>query len=533
MKTGIKTGRIDRHLDRFWIAGLLLAALILFTASLGNLPLRDWDEGIIAQVAREMWRSPAASLPWLHPTLYGEPYFNKPPLIHGLIALAYNWGGVNELTTRLPCALLTAASVPLLYAIGRELFPRRTPAIFASLVYLTLLPVLRHGRLAMLDGPVLCFFLLMVLCVLRSRRNLHYTLGVGISFGLIVLTKGILALLLGAIVVVFLAWDTPRLLTSFYAWLGVGIGSAPAIGWYGAQLQHYGREFIDVHILAQSLDRIGSAVEANTGPPWYYLLELLEYSLPWLLFAIPGLRQVWRERNLGASKLILVWVAVYLTAISLMGTKLPWYVLPVYPAFALAAGVRLSDIWYGATRMPNGVAKPYPRAWMGVLVLLALGGWGTTAYFGMVEMPTNANFFVALLAISVTMTFAGFLVVRRDSQFVPILFWGMYVSLLLFVTSDRWIWELNEDYPVKPVAEMIRSQTPSDVTIYTSHPYNRPSLNFYSDRQISIANATELQQRWQNPDVAAYFLVQPSLKFEESRILGEAAGWQLITRNGV
>ncbi|MBE9042587.1 hypothetical protein IQ235_17605 [Oscillatoriales cyanobacterium LEGE 11467] len=132
------------------------------------------------------------------------------------------------------------------------------------------------------------------------------------------------------------------------------------------------------------------------------------------------------------------------------------------------------------------------------------------------------------------MTFARFLVVRRDAQFIPILFWGMYVSLLLFVTSDRWIWELNEDYPVQPVAEMIRSHTPTGQIVYTSHPYNRPSLNFYSDRQVVVANSIELQQYWQHWDVPVYFLVQPSpeLKFEDGRILGETSGWQLITRHG-
>ena len=138
---------------------------------------------------------------------------------------------------RLAPAMLTAISVPLLYAIGRELFLQRLSAIFSALAYLTLLPVVRHGRLAMLDGAVLCFLLMMVLCVLRSRRNLRYALGAGIGFGLICLTKGVLlGLLLGAIAFFFLLWDTPRLLTSRYLWTGFAIGIFPVIAWYTAQL---------------------------------------------------------------------------------------------------------------------------------------------------------------------------------------------------------------------------------------------------------------------------------------------------------
>ncbi|MEM8805812.1 MAG: phospholipid carrier-dependent glycosyltransferase, partial [Cyanobacteria bacterium P01_G01_bin.38] len=62
-------------------AGLLaIASLTLYLWRLGQVPLRDWDEGTIAMVAREMLRSGE----WLHPTLYGGPYLNKPPLVEWL-----------------------------------------------------------------------------------------------------------------------------------------------------------------------------------------------------------------------------------------------------------------------------------------------------------------------------------------------------------------------------------------------------------------------------------------------------------------
>ncbi|MBC7970704.1 MAG: hypothetical protein H7Z11_11370, partial [Verrucomicrobia bacterium] len=41
----------ERWLDRVWLLGLLLAAGLLFGVNLGTLPLRDWDEGTVAQVA--------------------------------------------------------------------------------------------------------------------------------------------------------------------------------------------------------------------------------------------------------------------------------------------------------------------------------------------------------------------------------------------------------------------------------------------------------------------------------------------------
>ena len=163
--------RMDKRIDRIWIVVLLVASVIIFTINLGDLPLRDWDEGTVAQVARELGRAPNGEMRWLFPTLGGEPYHNKPPLIHLMISWAYKLGGVNEWTTRLPGAILTAISVPFLYSIGREIFHQRICAIYSALVFLTMLPVVRHGRLAMLDGAAVCFFTIMLLCVLRSDRK--------------------------------------------------------------------------------------------------------------------------------------------------------------------------------------------------------------------------------------------------------------------------------------------------------------------------------------------------------------------------
>ncbi len=158
--------------DLAWTVGLLVGAVALFTVNLHKLPLRDWDEAIVAQIAREMVRSPLESLTWLHPKeLTGAPYFNKPPLMHWLVAIAYRFGGIHEWTSRLPGALLTAFSVPVLYQIGREIFFQRTAAVFSALVYLTWLPVVRNGRLAMLDGAVLCFLTVMI-CVSCDRGEI-------------------------------------------------------------------------------------------------------------------------------------------------------------------------------------------------------------------------------------------------------------------------------------------------------------------------------------------------------------------------
>ena len=521
----------SQRIDWLWICGLTASALLLLTANLGSLPLKDWDEGLVAQVAREIYQAPVGRFTWLFPTLWGEPYFNKPPLVHGLIAALYAIGGVNEWTARLPSASLTLASVPLLYGLGRELFHQRLPAIFTTLVYLTSLPVIRNGRFAMLDGAILCFLLLLLWCLLCARRDYRYLLGAGWAFGLLCLTKGVLlGGLLGGIALAFLAWDTPRLLRQPYLWVGLLLGSVPVAGWYGAQWLHYGAAFWGNNLVNQSLARVWTDVEDNGAPPWYYLLELLKYGAPWILFLPGALRLAWTNRNLSWAKLGLVWAAGYLTAISLMATKLPWYILPLFPALALLIGAYLAELWQQGKQVgiPQFPLTSYSRLWIGSLGLLGLGGWAGAAYFMGWATPETANLWPILATAGAALMAAAVLAARQNPQFIAVLAWGTFLALLLLMLSPHWAWELAETYPVRPVAALV--QQSSAAKIYTSYSYNRPSLNFYSQRQVSPAMAKELRRLWRKG--RTLLIDRPTaveLGVLPQQIIGEAETWLLVS----
>jgi 4-amino-4-deoxy-L-arabinose transferase-like glycosyltransferase len=483
----------DRWLESFCTISLLIAALILYCFHLETLPLRDWDEATVAQVAKEISQAPLSDLKWLFPTMWGEPYFNKPPLIHDLIAILYHFFGINEVTSRLTSAILTAFSVPILYLVGREIFAARSPALCSALVYLTLLPVVRHGRLAMLDGAVICFELLLFLGILRSRRDWRWTLLAGLGFTLLCLTKGAIGILLGSIALIFLAWDTPRLLFSPYLWRGIFLGIIPVAAWYTSQLLNYGSTFARVAFWSQSLARVSTSVEGNDGQPWYYLWEILKYSLPWLVPMVGGLHLAIVRKNWSWAKLVLVWSSVYFIAITIMATKLPWYVIPLYPALALAAGAKI------ATVLNLPARDNYPRSWGIIFATIAMAA--TIAFFFMGWSDRYLG--LILICLALTFSFAAFLLRQRDRQFIYLLFWGMYISLLLFVASPHWIWELNEAYPVRDVAAAIKTNTTIDRTIYTTFDYDRPSLNFYSDRQILTLPFSELEKiRQTQPKIA-------------------------------
>jgi len=138
-----------------------------------------------------------------------------------------------------------------------------------------------------------------------------------------------------------------------------------------------------------------------------------------------------------------------------------------------------------------------------------------------------------LMFVALTMTISAVLLHRKDRQFLLVLIWGTYVTLLVFVASDNWVWELAEDYPVKPIAEIVRTGTPAGQQVFTSHRLPRPSLNFYSERQVIVADSATLQQKWQTLS-QPYFLLEKlvlkHLKLPNAEVVKTADDWVLVTR---
>ncbi|NEP56448.1 MAG: glycosyltransferase family 39 protein [Symploca sp. SIO2G7] len=433
-RSGNKIRQTERWLEGLWILVLLLAALLLLLINLDSLPLPDEVEKMASQIAEQIPRTSVKFPQWLYSATNNTTNPVQSPLLYWLIAAVYQISGNNLWMVRLPDALLTAFSVPLLYGIGREIFPSRQTAIFSSLIYLTLLPVIHHGRLALIDGTVLCLIVLMMWCVLRSRRDLRWSFGVGIGLGLICLTKGLLlGLLLLTIAFLFLGWDTPRLLTSFYWWSGLLLGIAPTTAWYIVGLLQLGLLPKDIFNQPQVL--LWASVETEPiNFTWYNLMLRDIFAVPWILFLPYGLQLAWNNYNWGWAKLVLVWAGLYLGVIAVILNKLPGDfgdLLPIYPALALAEGALLTEVWNWPSH------KTFPRFWSIGLSLMAIAASFISVHFSRLN-PVNWSLALFFAAVALTMTIAAVLVARRDLQFIVILFWGSYISLLLFVTSPYW-----------------------------------------------------------------------------------------------
>ena len=61
---------------------------------------------------------------------------------------------------------------------------------------------------------------------------------------------------------------------------------------------------------------------------------------------------------------------------------------------------------------------------------------------------------------------------------------GNVAALALLFHSPLWLWELNETWPVPPVAAMVRTTTNPGATLTLKGYDERPSLNWYAEQRI-------------------------------------------------
>ena len=379
-------------LERLCLTGLLMAALILFLANLADLPLLDPQEGIFAQVAKEIYQS-QTNLERLFPQLGGLPYLETPPLMQNVVAIAYSIAGVSELTTRFPGAFLGALSVLLLYQIGREVFVARLPALFSALVYLTCIPIVRYSRLATLDGPLLFFQLLSIWVILLSRRDSRWALAAGASFSLMSLTKGLTSIQFLTIALLFLLWDTPRLLSSWRFWQGICLGIFPGLSWYVGQWFYLKQYNLEHHLPNIFLSQIGSLDPSFPELIKDNWLHSLQYFVPWIVILLGGVQLIKHNLHWSWSKLLAVWLGGYFILDILILHQSYWLIIPLYPALALLAGKELDRVCNLPTQ------EKYPKAWLiGFTALAAI-----SALVGLYYGPAKLHRFLSTIYLWIAM----------------------------------------------------------------------------------------------------------------------------------
>jgi 4-amino-4-deoxy-L-arabinose transferase-like glycosyltransferase len=319
--------------------------MIFFLYDLDAYPLRDNNEGLYAEIAREMLDTGN----FIVPHLLGVPYIEKPPLLYWLMALSFHFFGESEASARLVSALPMTCMAIALYVFCRGLGYRRV-GFLAAVIVSTSLPVAVLSRTVLFD-PLLTALLGASLLAFQQwylMRRRAWIRVAAVLLALATLEKGGVALVLvGGIIGTFLC-----LLRDFRTLLLLGDRVAISLfflvvaPWHIlATLRQDG--FAWFYFVNEHLLRFLGLREPNDyhlGPIYYYLPRVLVLLFPWTPFLCLLLRPS-REVNPVESVLIRfcqAWVLFPLLFFSLSQAKGTYYVLVITPACALWLGIVLA-----------------------------------------------------------------------------------------------------------------------------------------------------------------------------------------------
>jgi 4-amino-4-deoxy-L-arabinose transferase-like glycosyltransferase len=385
----------------------LLGAALLYGSGLGRLDLWAPDEPRYGAIAEEMrsFRHGAEGLVLLR--LNDAVYTQKPPLYFWMAAaFGAPAGHVGEVAARLPSAIAGIISIGLTAWIGRILLRDRRLAFLAAGILATSFRFAFSARRAQLDVLLTAFELvaITVFVWLEWRRggieqardhplaiaSLHAALGAA------ALVKGPVGWLPLLVFISYLAlagraatfrrlvpaWALLLSLGPIALWILAAIALAPA---------GFGETAVGENLLGRFFEGTSHA-----RPFYYYLIQLPLDFLPWsvlLPLALPFLWQSARvsssrhdeSRNefpeaadsksagqnefVSAARFLLIWIAVPLLFFSLSAGKRGLYLLPIFPAVAIASALIAKRATGGGFRAPRAdVIRRF------AIAILAIGG---------------------------------------------------------------------------------------------------------------------------------------------------------------
>ena len=346
----------------------LFCYLFLFH-NLGIYPLIDVDETRYVNMSRDMF----FLRDYVTPYLNFENFLEKPPLYFWLnVAIYHLFNDTGVFASRFATALIAAFSVFFTYFFGAKTMQSKAYGLICAFVLLSSVWFLLLSHIAILDMGFMAFSMAAIYCAILSEfskeQNKKYCWYFAYFFmGLSVLAKGLIGIIIPAMVV-FLCFLAFRKVKELFKPINIIPGilifmlvSAP---WHILIYKAHGMVWFNDYIVKHHFARfIDSSLGLGRKQPFlFYLPIVFAGVMPW---TISFISQIFRGiksaiKNYKAAKSIKVWFTsdtndkkIILFAViyalstflffSVSSSKLPTYVLAIFPALALIIGY----FWWG------------------------------------------------------------------------------------------------------------------------------------------------------------------------------------------
>jgi 4-amino-4-deoxy-L-arabinose transferase-like glycosyltransferase len=418
--------------DGVLIAGL---CLLLYVPGISAIPPLDRDEARFAQSTRQMLDTGDFLLIRFQDSARNK----KPAGIYWLQAAAVSvfstpaataiWPyRVPSLLGAMAAALLTLSLGAALFAggfsggasgrLGEETEPpgARRIGVIAAVLLASALGIVAEAHIAKTDAALLAAVMAgqgaLGLAYVRARTGRPVALWIPLVFWgaelAAILLKGPPgpALAVVTALALWIADGEARWLRGLYPVAGIValcIGIAPWL----ILIEHATEgSFLAEALGHDLLAKLVGAQESHGAPPFSYLLLALASFWPGSLLLVPAISRAWRRHDAPAERFLLAWLVPAWVLLELVPTKLPHYVLPLYPALALLAAAALAD-----------GARLEPATWARRLDWLVKGAW------------VAVSLGLAVLLIGLPLRFGDHLVVA-----------GLFGALLVIVLAAALLW---------------------------------------------------------------------------------------------
>lgn len=375
----------ELYKSKVFVWTLLILFLLIWFYMLGARTLVPTDEGRYAEMAREM----VATHDWITPRLNAIKYFEKPPLQTWMNAITFELFGLGDWQARLWTGLSALFGIVLVAYTGRRVFNERV-GFYAPVVLASSLFWAAMGHINTLDMGLAGMMTLTVCALLLAQRTnanrseqRNWMLLCWVGMALAVLSKGLIGIVLpGAVLVLYTLfsrdWGIWKRLHLFKGLILFFVITTP---WF-LLVSIRNPEFAQFFFIHEHFQRFTTKIHSRTGP-WYYFIPILVLGiLPWLGVLLQSLWGGLREERSGAGnfsslsdgrfqprKMLLVWSVFIFVFFSISDSKLPSYILPIFPTLALLIACHLESssskslVWSAAlVAIPCAIALAFiPR----------------------------------------------------------------------------------------------------------------------------------------------------------------------------
>lgn len=466
-----------------------LAIGVVWFASLSFRDLAGTDEGRYAEIAREM----AQTGDFVTPRLNGLKYFEKPAMQYWVSAAAFKAFGESEFVARIWPGICGFLAVLMVWYAGRRLWGA-SAGLYAGLATASMVWMMGLSHVVTVDMGV-SFFLAVVLCGFlvaqddrtsdASRRKWMFLVWAAMAGAM--LSKGLIGIVIpGAVLVlyslIYRDWKTWPRMEPLWGPVLFLLLAAP---WF-VLVSMRNPEFAKFFFIHEHFQRFATDQARRLGAWYYFVPILLAGLMPWTSL-LPSLSRyaVRREpTSFQPNGVLLIWCAFIFVFFSISSSKLPGYLLPIFPALGLLLGRYLDQAAPAALR-PHARLLVIIWAFVVVAGLIYLFGFAKGSVRTPIEYYYQAACWIipaaviSMVCALLAMRSAG--AGRKDSSIMQIAVGGVLFCAVLMDGYQVF----SPLTSAKNAAAAIRPYLKPDTEVYSVSMYDQ-TLPFYLKRTITL-----------------------------------------------